>query len=180
MHSPLYSPDARLDGMAYGFFYNVINGQEVLSHGGDTMLFHSYLGILPDQNIGIFISTNAVNGNKVVSSVMNAFYDHYYPQDQPALSPASDFNSRIPTYAGSYILSRSNFSTMEKLITRLNPITVSVNAENQVLFTYAGETDRFVETEPGLLVDTEDPANRMVLKKCAGRAIYLPAVPSFL
>ena len=170
MHSPLYSPDARLDGMAYGFFYNVINGQKVLSHGGDTMLFHSYLGLLPDQNVGIFISTNAVNGYKVVSNVVNSFFDHYYPQDKQSLSSTKDFNRRATTYAGSYILSRSNFSTMEKLITRLNPITVQVNDENQVLFTYAGETDRFVETEPGLLVDSEDPANRMVLKEVRGKS----------
>ncbi len=169
MHSPLYSPDARLDGMAYGFFYNVINGQKVLSHGGDTMLFHSYLGLLPEQNVGIFISTNAVNGYKVVSNVINSFFDHYYPQEQQSLTSTNDFDRRATTYAGSYILSRSNFSTMEKLITRLNPITVQVNDKNQVLFTYAGETDRFVETEPGLLVDIEDPANRMVLKEVRGK-----------
>ncbi len=168
MHSSLYSPDARLDGMAYGLFYNVINGQKVLSHGGDTMLFHSYLGLLPEQNVGIFISTNAVNGYKVVSNVINWFH-HYYPQEQQSLTSTNDFGRRATTYAGSYILSRSNFSTMEKLITKLNPITVQVNDKKQVLFTYAGETDLFVETEPGLLVDTEDPANRMVLKKCAGK-----------
>ncbi|NTW44764.1 MAG: serine hydrolase, partial [Anaerolineaceae bacterium] len=177
MHSQLYSPDARLDGMAYGFFYNVINDQKVLSHGGDTLLFHSYLGLLPDQNLGIFISTNAVNGNKVVSNVMNSFFDHYYPQKEQALTSVSDFDQRASTYAGSYILSRSNFSTMEKLITRLNPIMVLVNDENQVLFSYAGETDRFVETEPGLLVDSEDPANRMVLKEVRGKSHLFTGSP---
>ena len=177
MHSQLYSPDARLDGMAYGFFYNVINDQKVLSHGGDTLLFHSYLGLLPDQNLGIFISTNAVNGNKVVSNVMNSFFDHYYPQKEQTLTSTSDFNQRASTYAGSYILSRSNFSTMEKLITKLNPIMVLVNDENQVLFSYAGETDRFVETEPGLLVDTEDPANRMVLKEVRGKSHLFTGSP---
>ncbi len=177
MHSPLYSPDSRLDGMAHGFFYNVINGQKVISHGGDTMLFHSYLGLLPDQKVGIFISTNAVNGNKVVSSVINAFFDHYYPQVETVLSPTPDFKERAATYMGSYILSRSNFSTMEKLITRLNPITVSIDEKNHVLLTYAGETDQFVETEPGLLVDQADPASRMVLKEIKGKTYLFTGIP---
>jgi len=177
MHSPLYSPNARLDGMAHGFFYNVINGQKVISHGGDTILFHSYLGLLPEENLGIFISTNGVVGNKLVSSVGEAFFDHYYPVDEPQLYPAIDFVDRKGIYAGSYLLSRSNFTTIEKLITRLNPITASVISDNQIALTYGGETDVYVETEPGLLVDKFDSSNRIVLKQNDGKVYLVTSAP---
>jgi len=177
MHSPLYSPDARLDGMAHGFFYNVINGQKVISHGGDTMLFHSYLGLLPEENLGIFISTNGAVGNKLVSSVGEAFFDHYYPFEEPQLFPAIDFVDRKSIYAGSYLLSRSNFTTIEKLITRLNPITASVITDNQIALSYGGETDLYVETEPGLLVDKFDSSNRLVLKQNEGKVYLVTGAP---
>ena len=177
MHSPLYSPDARLDGMAHGFFYNVINGQKVISHGGDTMLFHSYLGLLPEKNVGIFISTNGTTGNKLVSSVGEAFFDHYYPVEEPQLFPAIDFVDRKNIYAGSYFLSRSNFTTIEKLVTRLNPITASVVSDRQIALSVAGDTDIFVETEPGLLVDKFDSSNRMVLKQNEGKVYLVTGAP---
>ncbi|HEY5731189.1 MAG TPA: serine hydrolase domain-containing protein, partial [Anaerolineales bacterium] len=47
MHSQLYTPDPRLESMAYGFFESTVNGQRILSHGGDTTLFHSGLYLLP-------------------------------------------------------------------------------------------------------------------------------------
>ena len=59
MHSPLFSNDERLDGMAYGFMEWNFNGQRVLWHNGDIGNWHSGLAIIPEQNLGFFVAYNS-------------------------------------------------------------------------------------------------------------------------
>ena len=82
MHSPIYSPNPQMGGMAYGFFYNNHNGQYTLSHGGDTMLFHSQLYLLPESNVGIFVSTNGTAGSAVAEQLITTFLNHYYHTEE--------------------------------------------------------------------------------------------------
>lgn len=177
MHSPLYTPDPRLPGMAYGFFQENVNEQYVISHGGDTILFHSTMQLLPQENLGIFISTNGAGGVNLVEPVIDAFYDHYYPQEAISLTPDRDFASRSAIYSGSYMLSRSNFTTFEKLFSRMNPITITIDEQQNVLLSYGGSVNQFVETEPGLLVNRSDPDFRLVLIQREGQTILETGAP---
>ena len=177
MHSPLYTPDPRLPSMAYGFFQNYVNGQYVISHGGDTILFHTSLQLLPQENLGIFISTNGAAGANLVESVFDAFYDHYYPQEPISLEPDSDFDSRSEIYAGSYMLSRSNFTTLEKLFSRMNPVAVTIDEHKNVLLSSGGNINQFVETEPGLLVSRSNPDMKLVLVQREGQIILETGAP---
>lgn len=178
MHSPLYAADPRLDGMAYGFFQVVHNGEYVISHGGDTLLFHSGLYLLPERNLGLFISTNGANGSKVVEAVDKAFMDRYFPvPQQHALVSSADFATRASIYPGSYYLSRNNFSTAEKIMLLLNQARVSVDDQNHVILSFAGQATRYVETEPGLLVSRNDPSDRIVMKQENGQVTLLSSMP---
>jgi CubicO group peptidase (beta-lactamase class C family) len=166
MHSLLYTADERIDGMAYGFFHQIERGQVVLSHGGDTFLFHSNLRLLPENNMGIFISTNGSNGGAVVESVVEGFMDYYFPKEIEILTPAEGFEKRANDYRGNYIMSRSNFTSFEKIIFSLiSSINITIDSDDQVLVTYGGQTIRYMEDEPYLLVNPEDPADRLVLKE---------------
>ena len=181
MHSPLYSPDPRLSGMAYGFFETTFKGQYVISHGGDTFLFHSGLFLLPEQNLGLFVSTNSAGGARSVEPIVKAFMDRYYPvPQQPALVPDDGFASRAPIYSGSYYFSRNNFTTIEKILMLLNPISVSVDRENRVILSIPNQVSQMVETEPGLLVDRENPNNRWVMKQEDGQTYLFPSSPFVL
>ena len=177
MHSPLYSSDPRLDGMTYGFFESMTNGNYVISHGGDTMLFHSNLFLIPEYNLGLFISTNGSNGNQMVETVIKTFMDHYFPVPLPSLTPSSDFSDRAETYAGSYTLARSNFTTMEKILSLTSPIKVTVDQNREVGITLAGKTMNYREVEPGLLVNVENPDDRLVLKENNGQVSLSPSMP---
>jgi len=178
MHSPLLSPDPRLTGMAYGFFCNVINDQYVISHGGDTILFHSGLFLLPEQNVGLFISTNSTGGPKAVEALFQAFMQRYYPPNRlPALAPDADFSSRANLYAGTYYLSRANFTSFEKILMLMNPVSVAVDGNNHVNITSGGETTQFVEVETGLLVSLEHPENKAVMKVENGQVRLHPSAP---
>ncbi len=178
MHSQLYTPDPRLSGMAHGFFLSETNGQTVISHGGDTMLFHSGLFLLPEQNVGLFISTNGVGGGQATGAVATAFMDRYYPADEAAPPPAAaGFAERAAQYAGNYYLSRSSFTTLEKFISLTTPVNVTVDGDNNVVLSIQGQTMRMVEVEPGLLQSRDDPDSRMVLRESEGQVYLVPPGP---
>lgn len=181
MHSQLYTADPRIDGMAYGFFENVINDQYIVSHGGDTLLFHSGLYLFPEQNLGFFISTNSTGGAGMADAVRRALSDHYFPIEQPAeLVPSPDFDSRIARYTGEYHMARNNFSGFEKIFALFMPISVTVDENNTVILSIAGEATQYVEVEPGLLVSRAHPDNRIVLKEENGQIALHPAAPFVL
>ncbi len=178
MHSLLYTADQRIDGMAYGFFHQVDHDQVVLSHGGDTLLFHSNLRLLPEENMGIFISTNGSKGDAVVESVISGFMDYYYPQESVPFARTDDFEQRASQYRGSYFLSRSNFTGIEKIVfSLLSGVNITVDQDNNVLVTYGGQTVRYVEVEPNLLINPDDPADRLILKDIDGQITIHPNVP---
>jgi CubicO group peptidase (beta-lactamase class C family) len=178
MHSQLFTQDPRLLGMAYGFWEDEVDGQRVIAHGGDTLLFHSGLFLLPDQNLGIFISTNAAGGAKTSTAVFKAFMDRYYPvPPQPEITPPADFAARAAQYAGEYHSSRSNFTGFEKIMMLLSPVKVSADPKGHVFINLQG-TIRYTEVEPGLLVADEGPSPRVALKvDPSGQVSLLTSLP---
>jgi len=178
MHSQLYTADPRITGMAYGFFENVVNDQYIVSHGGDTLLFHSGLYLFPEQNLGFFISTNATGGAGVADAVGRAFADRYFPVEKAADPvPAADFDSRAAKYAGEYHMSRSNFTGFEKILMMLNPISVTVDEDKNVVISAVGQAAQYVEVEPGLLVNREHPDEMAVMKEENGQVAIYPSAP---
>lgn len=180
MHRQLFSHDPRLDGMAHGFLETTVNGRRILSHGGDTILFHSGLFLIPEVNTGLYISTNSAGGGGLSDTVIRAFMDRYYPVATTAPpSPPAGFAQRIAPYLGSYTLTRSNFTSFEKSITTLTtPINVSLNEEGYLVLSVAGDVKQFVEVEPGLLQDRYDSNNKMVYRTSEdGQPVLLPPGP---
>ncbi|HEX2995380.1 MAG TPA: serine hydrolase domain-containing protein [Anaerolineales bacterium] len=178
MHSQLYTADPRIDGMAYGFFENTVNDQYIVSHGGDTILFHSGLYLFPEQNLGFFISTNSAGGAGVADEVGRAFGDRYFPVEKTAdLVPAADFDSRVAKYAGEYYSARNNFSGFEKIFALFSPVSVTVDEDKNVILSQAGEATRYVEVEPGLLVNREHPDDKIVMKEENGQITLHPTSP---
>lgn len=165
MHSLLFQHDPRLEGMAYGFFESQINEQRVLSHTGDTWLFHSGLFLIPAQNVGVFISTNSTGGAITSGTVFKLFMNQYYPSTpQPAPTSDADFSARMAPYLGEYYPARSNFSTFEKLMRLLDPTSVSLTRNGRLLITTHGVTNQAVEVEPGLFQFFNKPDSRLVFK----------------
>jgi hypothetical protein len=178
MHSQLLTHDPRIAGMAHGFFEIEANGQRAISHGGDTLLFHTGLWLLPEQGTGLFISTNGTQGYAAVAAVWETLMDRYYPvEETAALAPTADFADRAPLYSGSYYSARSNFSTFEKILRMTGPISAQVDDDNTVVMSIQGQVARFVEVEPGFLVDIEDHDNKLVMKEIDGQVYIYPSVP---
>jgi len=153
MHSTLYTPDPRLSGTAYGFFDFSDNGQHTLGHSGESYPFNTLLLLLPDQNLGVFVSYNSEGGANLTNQHLGferAFFDHYYPA--PAvdpIQPPADFAERAARFAGSYRLTRSSYTTLEKVgVLMGGTVEISDSGDGALLFTTPWGEWRFVEVEP--------------------------------
>ncbi len=161
MHSQLYTPDPRLDGVAHGFFERSLNGQHLLSHGGNFINSNSFVYIIPDQNAGFFISTNSTGGGHAIQSIVEAFIDYRYPVAESAAPHSTPgFAERIAPYLGEYTSARGNFTSFEKVNSVFTPINVSLDDDSNLVIA----DSRFAEVEPGLLTDVNDPDNRLVYR----------------
>lgn len=174
MHGQLYAPDPRLDGVAHGFFERTINGQRLLSHGGNFINSNSFLYLIPEQKAGFFISTNSTGGGRAIQPIVDAFIDYRYPA--PALpTPHSEagFAERVAPYLGEYTRARGNFTSFEKINGAFAPLSVSLDGDDYLVV----GSRRFAEVEPGLLQDVSDADNRLVYHTDAdGRLILTGAV----
>lgn len=111
MHSPSLAVAPGADVIAHGFFRGVRNGHLILEHGGDTILFHSNLQILPQDNVGIFVSFNGRGENDAAygmrTRLIDGFMNRYFPAapvgTPPALATARMHGADI---AGRYETSR--------------------------------------------------------------------------
>jgi CubicO group peptidase (beta-lactamase class C family) len=133
MHSTLFTHDPHLNGMAYGFIEGSHNGQWIISHGGTTNFLKSNLVLLPDQNVGIFISGNSVGAHALRFTVPEAFIDHYYPApDDPALQPLTDVD--LSRFVGSYRKTRSSYTKLTKAFFMLDDFAIDATDDGRLTF----------------------------------------------
>ena len=123
MHERHYTTVEGLDGMAYGFYEMDENGHEVIGHAGDTQLFHSLLFVLPEEDVGVFVSYNAAGGVPARGELFEAFMDRYYPasSDGPATADPGD----LGRFTGDYRSTRIPYDSWLKVVGL--PSTFQVN-----------------------------------------------------
>ena len=111
MHSSSLPYPKGFDTLAHGFFLNQRNGRTILEHGGDTIVFHSDLALIPQEQVGIFVSFNSRGAGDAAYGIrerlLDGFMDRYFPGagpiDPPALASARAHGKQI---AGRYETSR--------------------------------------------------------------------------
>ena len=89
MHSEIYQRNPPVPGMGLGFYHEDTNGHVIVGHGGDTILFHSDLHLIPDAGVGLFYSQNSAGkeNSGIRGPLFRQFMDRYFPA--PAQKPES-------------------------------------------------------------------------------------------
>lgn len=91
----------------YGFAYGLRaldNGQNVISKGGNLHDCASYLWLLPEKGVGLFVATNNASYDPS-TELIREFMNHYYPKSENAqVSPdvAKSSSVDLEAYAGIY------------------------------------------------------------------------------
>jgi CubicO group peptidase (beta-lactamase class C family) len=159
MQSPSETALPGFSTMAHGFFYENRNGRTLIGHGGDTVLFHTELELLPEEHVGIFYNFNSRGGDNAVyglrKALLDRFMDRYFPTSAPPTSSAPNpatASKDARQIAGRYQSSRriehgflSLFYLLQQSVITSNP-DGSISAPRSL---EAGE-DTFHEVAPNL------------------------------
>ncbi|MQA12414.1 MAG: serine hydrolase [Pseudonocardiaceae bacterium] len=135
MHERSFAADPRLGDYAHGFQDRTINGHRVLMHDGNWEGFQSALVLVPECDLGLFVSTNGTGGIDAVTDLLPKFYDRFLPQSETAEPVARPTSTPAEPHPGFYIPARHNESTVEKLTSLLGPSRLTVDENGVVHFT---------------------------------------------
>jgi len=173
MHSRLFSHDPRICGNAHGFWEYDFNRLHLIEHGGDTMLFHSQLALIPEKNLGWFVSYNSPNG-PARDELFKAFLDRYFPPDPPLTEPKPSIEAKktLGLYSGTYGVTRHAYKTYEKLSSLMMAIKVRPTKEGTLLISLPGGMgDRqYVEVSPLFFVQLNGQ-DKVVFRKAGASGI---------
>lgn len=129
MHSQLFTHDQRLPGNAHGFWESDENGHHVISHPGDLNTAHALLALIPEQDLGFYVSYNShEDATEARNELWEAFVDYALPPAESQAGgdvAASGSDDSIDHLAGSYGVNRVSTSTLSKLLKLLSVMTVT-------------------------------------------------------
>jgi hypothetical protein len=124
MHRRRFAEEPTLSGLTLGFIEMNRGNLRIIGHGGDTIVFHSLLALVPEHNFGLFVSYNSSGGTEARTALAEAILDRYFPQPELApVKPSADFFARAPLYVGHYAPTRAPHTRIDKLA---NLMTVAV------------------------------------------------------
>ncbi len=141
-HHPLAGP------MLHGFFQTERNDIVRFGHGGDVNQFHSQMQLVPEHQLGIFVSFNSDPGSAARSNLVSAFFNRFFPVAPPEpIEASAELAATLDQYAGSYTTLRRNHSSFEKIAVLVNDLTVGAG-DGELTIASQGRVSRWIPVEP--------------------------------
>ncbi len=106
------------------------NGIRTIGHGGDTFWFHSLMALIPEKNLGLFISFNSQAGD--YAQVFGLFMDHFYPL-HPQKSEFKLSQENSDKFTGEYRFNRFPHSDITRITSILSTVKVSYDTNGYLL-----------------------------------------------
>lgn len=146
--SPLAVTVEGVNGWDHGFIqYPLPGGMTAYGHGGDTVLFHSGMTLIPEIGLGIFIVTNTEDGAKLAERFAEMLTRHFYPAAQTEQPTGPLSAAALRPFVGTYVSTRRAYHGPEEFVDLLQPDTVSAGPEGLIfsdkLWIPEGERGRF-------------------------------------
>jgi CubicO group peptidase (beta-lactamase class C family) len=154
------------------FQYPFPGGQLAIGHDGDTHYQHSIMLIVPNMNLGIFVSENTDGGLSLIERLPYLIGMHLQGQNQPAGVP------RVPTsthqdVSGTYLALRRPYRRTERAFFDLVTTSVQETADGDLLV--SGLTpgiDRYAPQSDGTFHEVAGPY-RIAFRQESGRLLLL-------
>lgn len=183
MHARQEGWPASMNAMCLGFYEQNLNGHHVISHGGDTELFHSDLFLILDSNVGLFVSYNSAGRPDHGDSrgdLYIKFMDRYFPapaSNETALATAKEDGQSV---AGPYKISRRFETNILALTTVLGQAKIVADGKDNTIYLDGlfkkenGQPRHFQEIAPMLFKSVDGPEKLAFVKDKDGlRVGYL-------
>ncbi|MFL6585252.1 MAG: serine hydrolase domain-containing protein, partial [Luteimonas sp.] len=189
MLTPQPSILPHLPRMALGWMTSDTAGYDTRSHGGTTLFFYSWLYLIPERNIGLFVSTNSAGrdgaGAALRAQVWERFVEEFLPKRPiAAAGPGVDADTaraHAAALAGaSWQSTRRSDSTYLRLLTLLSPVRVHPQDDGTITVDgqkgLNGQLLRWREVSPWLW-QQENGRGLLEVKVENDRPVYFSAGP---
>lgn len=132
MHDTAWTVLPAVNRMLLGFYETHRNGRRIIAHGGDTQLFHSFMHLFVDEDVGLYIALNSTgirySSSGIRAGLFEGFADRYFPGPTADGSVATRLAAEhAALMAGIYRNSRRSASNFLAISDLLSPTEVTVN-----------------------------------------------------
>ena len=134
MHRQQFTHHPELPGWTYGFQEEFLHGQRVIGHSGAVRGFTSDLFLLPEHNLGYFVSFNhesAGTGPRFLSALEEQFMDRYFPVEP--FVPPETIQADLDRLIGSYRYVRYYRHTISKISVLGHDLSVRASGNRLVV-----------------------------------------------
>ena len=132
MHQTHYQIHPLLPGTSYGFRERLVNNKRAIGHLGSLRGYSSFLNLIPEENIGIFIATNSFSN--VHGEFIDRFFNRYFPeQSKPNVATSNVSPQQLQKYAGTYRDMEYPRSTIAKITGIAKEINVTTQPNGTLL-----------------------------------------------
>lgn len=152
MRERAYVTDERIQNMLLGFYEQNSHGLSMFGHGGSTSWFHTDMSLIPELNMGIFVSFNSEEGGLPAMGVFRRMLlDRYISvEENLSNSPQPGWEDRAHAYEGTYLMLRRSFTTFEKFLGLLiGRVSIEAADNGEIILTWPLGQERMYEIEPG-------------------------------
>ena len=180
MHARQEGWPASMNAMCLGFYEQNLNGHRVISHGGDTELFHSDLFLILDSNVGLFVSYNSggrPEHGDARGDLYIKFMDRYFPAPAANETTLATAKEDAQTVVGSYKISRRFETNILALTTVLGQAKIVADPKDNTIYLDGlfkkenGQPRHFREIAPMLFKSVDGPEKMAFVKDGNGRKI---------
>jgi hypothetical protein len=146
MQSVLFRNGPTVNPFLHGFADLSRYGEHMIGHGGDTFWFHSQLTLLPERDVGVFVSMNTAGGSSgaFVADLVRHAYGH--EGDPPLRHPPADFAARADRFTGRFRSNRFVHNDFLK-VAALDTRKVSNSGDTALAFDL-GDDKIWIESAP--------------------------------
>jgi len=178
MHARQKGWPAAMNAMCLGFYEQSENGHRVLSHGGDTVYFHSDLFLILDANAGLFVSYNSAGRGEIDARgvLYDKFMDRYFP-GAPAKEPVPATAAQdAQSVAGTYDVSRRFETNVLAVTSVIGQTKITVNPKDNTISVsgFKGLNQQpihYQEIAPMVFRDVDGKAKVAFVQDASGRRV---------
>jgi len=153
-----------LNRMMLGFYEQNYNGHRIISHGGDTVYMHSYLHLLLDDHVGLFVSANSQGREGAAGAIRGALFDDFLARYFPGAPDVRSVDAKTAAehaklIAGNYESSRRAETSFMSISGFASPFKVSVDKDGLLTTSSfkgrSGAARHYREVEPFVWRDVD-------------------------
>ena len=180
--TPIRPGPPGINGWAHGLIVETLpGGHKAYGHDGGTLSFYSNMVVVPDLNLGLFISTNTESGAGLSARFAPAVVRQFYAKPQIAPRPGSpDLARQADVFSGDYVGTRRAYSGLEGFVMRVARagVKVGVSPDGHLILSDLGGASAYVPDGPvedGRFIAPQDESRLVFLMKDGRATGFLPS-----